>query len=115
MLKATQTAAESRRPVGPLLWLAGRTWRFWSTLALMSTVMYLASYGPVCWLVSRGRLPLRHTSVAFWPLIVESEREFLGGPEAWRPLFWWASVWDDQCGPYVGLQGLGRLLCEVHH
>ena len=31
---------------GPLLWLAGRTWRFW-VVAVVLPLLYVASFGPV--------------------------------------------------------------------
>jgi hypothetical protein len=37
---------------GPLAWLAGRSRRFWITAALLP-VLYVASFGPACWISSR--------------------------------------------------------------
>jgi hypothetical protein len=37
---------------GPLEWLAGRSRRFWIALALLP-VLYVASFGPACWISSR--------------------------------------------------------------
>jgi hypothetical protein len=40
---------------GPLMWLAGRSRRFWIVIALLP-VLYVASFGPACWITSRLRL-----------------------------------------------------------
>jgi hypothetical protein len=47
----------SERPTkrrGPLLWLAGRSRRFWIVGALLP-VLYVASFGPACWISSRAK------------------------------------------------------------
>jgi len=40
-----------RKRRGPLTWLAGRSRRFWITVAMMP-VLYVASVGPACWLTA---------------------------------------------------------------
>src|SRR5262245_30395897 len=47
----------SKKRLGPLLWLAGRSVRFWLVVALLP-VLYAGSFGPACWLVDRQALPL---------------------------------------------------------
>jgi hypothetical protein len=37
---------------GSLMWLAGRARRFWIAIALLP-VLYVASFGPACWISSR--------------------------------------------------------------
>jgi hypothetical protein len=42
-----------RRPTkraGPLYWLSRRSRRFWIVMAAMLPVLYLAGFGPACWL-----------------------------------------------------------------
>jgi hypothetical protein len=40
---------------GPLMWLAGRSRRFWIAVALLP-ILYVASFGPACWISSRMNL-----------------------------------------------------------
>jgi len=62
------------------IWLAVRIinrrerWARW-TLALVGVPsLYLASFGPACWLTDAGVLPIGTTGTAFLPLIRLSER-----------------------------------------
>jgi hypothetical protein len=59
---------------GPLLWLAGRSWRFWVVVTLMLPVLYIASFGPAVWITSRlhsspgGRRTPYRAMVIYYPL-----------------------------------------------
>jgi len=39
----------SRKRRGPLLWLGGRSRRFWIVMAVILPVIYVGSFGPACW------------------------------------------------------------------
>ena len=59
-----------RKRRGPLTWLADRTWRFWIGVALLP-VLYVASFGPVAWMLSRGWMPdisEQEFELFYWPI-----------------------------------------------
>lgn len=57
---------------GPLLWLTDHSWRFWIVvIAVGAPVLYVASFGGVCWLAHRNSIPgwsARAVHILFWPL-----------------------------------------------
>src|SRR5262245_19891274 len=57
-----------RKRRGPLLWLAARTWRFRVAVALMP-VLYVASFGPACWLHSHEWIRRDSMRLGYAPLI----------------------------------------------
>ncbi len=84
----------------------------WATVVVL--VAYPLSFGPACWLCARNLLPLRATSIAYSPLLVEAKSEFLSDqPARWMPVLWWASVWDRPVGSVLGMDGLRKLLDEM--
>jgi hypothetical protein len=46
-----------RKRRGPLLWLADRPRGFWIATAVMLPVVYVASFGPACWISEPGVTP----------------------------------------------------------
>src|SRR6266478_6093011 len=87
---------------------------FWATLVVVALVLYVLSFGPACWLCAHDVLPVRATSIAYWPLLVEARREFLGDkPARWMPVLWWTSVWDRPVHSFLGMDGLGKLLDQM--
>ena len=77
------------RPLWPIL-----------TAALIGLpVLYVASFGPACWLVNWGALPVRGTGTAYRPLISLA----FHGPEGIRQVMrWYADLWlPEQGGPDV--------------
>src|SRR5262245_28459002 len=53
---------------GPMTWLAGRSRRFRIGLAMLP-VLYVASFGPACWISSRLQPSGRFVSSAYSPII----------------------------------------------
>jgi hypothetical protein len=49
-------------------------WPWIVALLIGLPVLYVASFGPACWLVERGVLPLRTTAMVFRPLLVATVR-----------------------------------------
>jgi hypothetical protein len=49
-----------------------RTKRTWPWIAALVglPVLYVASFGPACWLMTRGSLPIFPTAYPYWPLVV---------------------------------------------
>jgi hypothetical protein len=43
----------------PFYWLRSRSWRFWLVLIVVVPILYIASFGPVCWVTSRSPTPDR--------------------------------------------------------
>jgi len=70
---------ERNRPVWP--WVV--------VLTISMTVLYVASFGPACWMVSRRVIPLRITAWVYGPLarLVYCKLPFVA-----RPLGWYARV-----------------------
>ena len=60
-----------RKCRGPLLWLAGRSRRFWIVVALLPVlpVLYVASFGQALQLEHSGDLPDGTLVTFYWPLI----------------------------------------------
>jgi hypothetical protein len=42
---------------------------FWITVTLISLVLYVASFGPACWLCHLGYIPVHVVSVTHWPIV----------------------------------------------
>jgi hypothetical protein len=58
---------------GPLLWLAGKTWRWWAVMLLLLPVPYIVSFGPVCWWFKEIKIEANDVEVniaptLYWPL-----------------------------------------------
>lgn len=90
---------------GPLLWLAGRSRRFW-VLATTLPMLYLASFGPACW-ISSSIQPGGQFVNAVYPLLLKSiwHWDMLGvGPtlEPGHLLFRYAVVGETSGNPGVG-------------
>ena len=75
---------------GPLLWLKGRTWRFWIVALPMLHVLYVVSIGPVCWMTAKpfgsGNSKPSSALILYWPL-----GEIMTIPESriGQTLHWW--------------------------
>jgi len=54
---------------GPLLWLAGRSRRFWIIAILAPPLLYVGSFGPACWAIGAHAIPARETALAYEPLL----------------------------------------------
>lgn len=75
---------------GPLSWLAVRSWRFWFVTAIALPLLYIASFGPVCWIIAQAGpayTPHRWT-VVYCPLLRLAVRSELTG----MAVLWWATV-----------------------
>jgi hypothetical protein len=86
------------KPRGPLTWLSARTWRFWLFAAIALPVLYVASFGPACWLASRNQRdysegPLRPVVVSgdIWRDSTIEGTLVAKGPHSYRPLLFVAS------------------------
>jgi hypothetical protein len=60
----------STRRGGPLYWLGRRSRRFWiATGELLLPVLYIASFGPACWLIDRNIISEQPTRAIYRPII----------------------------------------------
>lgn len=41
---------------------------FWATVALVMPMLYIASFGPACWITSRMNFGVRAVELIYWPL-----------------------------------------------
>jgi hypothetical protein len=74
---------------GPLLWLAGRSRRFWMLASLVGLVAgYPLSLGPAIWLTARGYVSESAVQYVYLPLLLATEE-----PE-WleSAVTWWGSL-----------------------
>ncbi len=60
---------------------------FWATLLVVVLVAYPLSFGPACWMMSRGSLPIFPTAYPYWPLVVSAN----AAPRPVRNLVAWYS------------------------
>jgi hypothetical protein len=69
---------------------------FWTTVALVALLAYPVSYGPACWLDSRGWFPavLHDAAICFyWPIGWLMRH----GPQPIaKALWWWADLIPDR-------------------
>lgn len=73
---------------GPLLWLANRSRRVWIVAALIGVpVLYLASFGPACWLVRRRTVRVQDFFTFYEPLLEIAEFDGYPalGTRVWGP------------------------------
>lgn len=103
--------AEPRRR-GPLYWLAGRSRRFW-ILATTVPMLYVASFGPACWISSRIQPGGEFVNAAYPQFVwMMWHRSSLG----YESLFWrYVTVGrasGDHCG--VGLDASGQPRMSFH-
>jgi len=78
---------------GPLLWLAARSRRFWLIASIVLPVLYVASFGPVCWLYHHIRAPEWAWTPLLWAYAPLSWIAW-NGPAALRePLTWYVDLW----------------------
>jgi hypothetical protein len=54
---------------GPLYWLSRRSRRFWFAAVAMLPALYIASFGPACYLTSRSAISTKSVWMVFRPLI----------------------------------------------
>jgi len=79
---------------GPLYWLKRRSRRFWIIAALVP-VLYVASFGPACWISSRMNAGASLLPITYLPLVY---RSFLGmdgindESAVDRALIWYAEI-----------------------
>ena len=68
---------------------------FWATVALVAVLLYVASFGPACWLRDQGRIPKLATALFYRPLI----RAMFDGPRPVRRMLRKYAEWG--APPYV--------------
>ena len=70
-------------------------WVKWTLAGVVGVpVLYVASFGPACWVVDRGWIAPRPIAYAYWPCL----RAMWGGiaPHAISEvLYWWATMGND--------------------
>src|SRR5262245_45893888 len=104
----------SRERRGPLFWLMSRSRRFW-IIAVISSILYVASFGPACWITSRVDVGARAVEIVYQPImqvgfrgpsfvreIVLGYGELVADPrycfaksgpiERWTPVEWWDGI-----------------------
>lgn len=59
-------AQQPANRIGPLYWLKRRSRRFWIIIVAMLPVLYVASFGPACWIYSHAGI--RETPEAYLPI-----------------------------------------------
>ena len=74
---------------GPLYWLGRRSRRFWIIAVMLMPVLYVASFGPACWLAERHMLPRKHVAMIYEPLV---ERGIQNRSTFEKSLLWYATV-----------------------
>jgi hypothetical protein len=85
---------------GPLLWLAGRSRRFWVGAMVMMPLLYVGSFGPACWLTAWPNPPYfsfahnvgpqpQRWMMIYFPLGAVIVHAY--GTPAARTLNWWAT------------------------
>ncbi len=63
---------------------------FWAALFLLGLpLLYILTFGPACWLVTRERIPMRATAKVYRPLVRTATSRFR--PVA-VPLCWYADL-----------------------
>lgn len=67
-----------KNPRGPITWLASRSKRFWLSVASVP-VLYVVSYGPACWIVSRNVVGISVFRVLYYPIAMLSYWSELAG------------------------------------
>jgi hypothetical protein len=107
------------KPRGPLLWLAGRSRRFWIVGLLIGLpVGYVAIFGPACWAVGRRALPVETTALFYDPLLRLTlwppgrDKSWNGTRIRWELsawLLWYGELYaagypDDPADPHSGLE-----------
>jgi hypothetical protein len=95
--------ARFKKPWGPITLLWGSRRLRWAVLAVLAApTLYVLSFGPACWLVDGGSLPIGPTARMFCPLVVAA----LEGPELIRrPLNWCGSLFDAPPEPTILFMG----------
>lgn len=63
---------------------------FWAGVILLLALAYPASFGPACWLVGWGVLPVRATAKVYRPFVLEA----FGDDWLANSLFWYAGICD---------------------
>ncbi|MFN0051487.1 MAG: hypothetical protein ACKV0T_04805 [Planctomycetales bacterium] len=90
--------------LGPVLWLASRTRRFWIAVALLLPVLYVGSFGPACWVTARwgfvrahSLIPIRPDPPPQWMVIYWPIGAFLDKSESYTSavLKWWVVLFVD--------------------
>lgn len=62
-------------------------WPWTVALLVGLPVLYVASFGPACWMMKRGSLPIFPTAYPYWPLVVSAN----AAPRPVRSLIGWYS------------------------
>jgi hypothetical protein len=63
---------------------------FWATVVVVVVLVYPASFGPACWLVERGTLPISGTATVYRPVLWMA---ICGKPDAARrAVLWYGSL-----------------------
>jgi hypothetical protein len=81
---------------GPLYWLSRRSRRFWIVTGVLLPVLYVASFGPACWITSRmnfgaSLLPMFYRPIIFaWDL--DLPRDGSTNHPLHEALWWFVSV-----------------------
>ena len=65
-------------------------WPWIVALLISLPVLYVASFGPACWLVERGLLPVRGTALGYKPVLAAAYRARPAAVQ--RALQWYGSV-----------------------
>lgn len=61
-------------------------WLFWATVVLVGVpLLYVMSFGPACWIVSRSSLPAETINTGYRPVIWAWERS----PDPVVRVIWW--------------------------
>jgi hypothetical protein len=83
---------QTKRQQGPLLWLAGRSRRFWIvTLLLLLPALYVVSFGPACWLCNNRYLDGEIAWLIYRPITWLVVR---GPAPIRRAIWWWEGVFE---------------------
>ncbi|HEY3969555.1 MAG TPA: hypothetical protein VGM05_33685 [Planctomycetaceae bacterium] len=76
---------------GPLYWLWRRSWQFWIAVGVVMSVLYVAGFGPACWLAGVESQFATQLYEYYRPLVLIAK----DGPTVFSaPLVWYA----DTCG-----------------
>jgi hypothetical protein len=76
---------------GPLLWLAARSRRFWIVTVLVP-LLYVASFGPACWMAERQLLPKWPVANVYLPCVVAAAGIGIVPNPVSKAMWWWATL-----------------------
>ncbi len=65
-------------------------WPWIVVLLIGLPLLYVTSFGPACWMMHRGWLPIFPTAYPYWPLVVSAN----AGPRPVRRLVGWYSGYN---------------------